>query len=325
MTKSPSQTLSGTLLGVLEITRAPLAPTAISNIWMITFWTLAFEPSRAIGRFPMPAALALTAGVAIGLWSFGMSLNDIMDQRRDRLFKRDRPLPAGRLEPTQAMATALFALLLALFCAALIGAASTLMCLLCAALIVVYNTAGKHLPAVGLTLLALIRASHMLIANPLLRFTWPVWAVFTFVLLISGIAYVLEHKRPRLYPQEVWGLVFGWVIFSLLFISWMVHRGGLREPGAAMIWLGPVVAGAMFAGYAPLMVKSKANRRAAGNALMTQGLMWLIVIDASWLIGAGMRWQPAALIVLYVISRASIGVMRRYREGVVEREGACAA
>ena len=300
-------------MGLVEVTRAPLVPTAISNIWMVTIWTFVFEPGRLVAQKPLGLALMLTAGVAIGMWGFGMTLNDLMDARRDRLFKKDRPIPSGRVTTRAAMATALFCLLLGLFCAAMIGLPSTLMCLLCATLIVIYNTAGKHLPAIGLMLLAMIRATHMLIANPGLKFAWPVWVAFTFVLLISGVAYVLEHKRPRLYPQEVWGLVFGWTVFSLMGISWMLHRGALSVVDAAMVWVGPLAAGAVFAGVGYSVVRFAKNRREGGEALMTNGLMWLIVFDAAWLIGAGLWGWGVPLLGLYFICRSGVATMRLYK------------
>src|SRR5215207_6815315 len=44
----------------------------------------------------------LIALVSFGLYAFGMSLNDIIDRRRDRTLAAHRPLPSGRISVTTA-------------------------------------------------------------------------------------------------------------------------------------------------------------------------------------------------------------------------------
>ena len=44
-----------------------------------------------------PAQCIALALISIGLYGFGMSLNDIIDRRRDRQISPHRPLPSGRI------------------------------------------------------------------------------------------------------------------------------------------------------------------------------------------------------------------------------------
>ncbi len=298
--------------------RVALVPTAVSNIWLVVLWTWQFEQGRPITQLPLWLALWVTALVALGLYSFGMVLNDLLDARRDRLFAAHRPLPSGRVTPQTATLVALTSLLAALACAALLGASSAFMCVICAGLIMFYNSAGKHLPALGLTTLGLIRVSHMLIANPSLQFMWLAWLIFSHVLLVSGIAYVMERKRPRLYPQEVVGLAFGWVIITLLFVSWMTRRDGLMPETQARVWFGPLVAGAGFALVAPLLARSGGDRRAGGQRLMRWGLLWLIVYDAAWLAAAKLWWQAGLVVSLFVLACVMVVWMRKIKHAHTE-------
>ncbi len=74
--------------------------TAISNAQC----TLLLRAARqaAVEHVPLidvlPTRLMLAmAVVSIGLYGFGMSLNDIIDRRRDSAIAAHRPLPSGRI------------------------------------------------------------------------------------------------------------------------------------------------------------------------------------------------------------------------------------
>src|SRR5258706_7845871 len=91
------------LLPPLKSPRMPLFFTAISN----SLCTLLLATRRQVGEGSVLEALhwdrvILVALISIGLYGYGMALNDIIDRRRDRQLAAHRPLPSGRI----ALATA---------------------------------------------------------------------------------------------------------------------------------------------------------------------------------------------------------------------------
>src|SRR5205823_7679065 len=91
--------ISQRLLTLLQFTRMALVFTAISN----SLCTLLLSLRRDLGPdvsvlrsmdWQRPLLLAL---ISIGLYGYGMSLNDIIDRRRDRQLAAHRPLPSGRI------------------------------------------------------------------------------------------------------------------------------------------------------------------------------------------------------------------------------------
>src|SRR3954465_14640474 len=96
--------ISQRLLTLLQFTRMALVFTAISN----SLCTLLLATRRLVGpdgsvveKLPWQNVL-LVALISIGLYGYGMALNDIIDRRRDRQLAAHRPLPSGRI----ALATA---------------------------------------------------------------------------------------------------------------------------------------------------------------------------------------------------------------------------
>src|ERR1700728_1157585 len=63
----------------------------------------------------VPAQCFSLAMVSIGLYGFGMSLNDIIDWRRDRQMSPNRPLPSGRIGLGTAHVVCALLAMLALF------------------------------------------------------------------------------------------------------------------------------------------------------------------------------------------------------------------
>ena len=82
------------LLALLQLTRAALAFTAIADVWTVLL--LRLKPEQGGG--PEPSMLwtilqmLVASLVSAGLYGFGMSLNDLLDARHDRLFAPRRPI-----------------------------------------------------------------------------------------------------------------------------------------------------------------------------------------------------------------------------------------
>lgn len=281
------------VLPVLELTRVGLVYTAISNIWLIVLLSdglgLTSQSSRALDSIGLGGVLLCTAAVAGGMYAFGMALNDVMDARRDAALGSDRPIPAGRVSVRDAMAIAVGALVISVAGSVPLGQVSTLLCLVCAVLVLFYNTAGKHVPGVGIVTLGLIRGTHMLIANPSIEYCWPILLTVTHVVGISAAGYRLEEKRPELRGRGLWTMICGWVVIAVGLIVWMETHGRITlgdTDGGAWAWVGPLAAVAVFAVWAVVMGRRAGSGRRAGGLIVKRGLLWLIVYDVAWLAGA---------------------------------------
>lgn len=288
--------------------------TAISNIWTMALLTRALpEPAGRTpveGDLPLWAVLLCTAVAAAGLYTFGMSLNDVMDARRDRTFAPDRPIPAGLISMAAAVGLAVGALLLAIAASVPLGPASTLMCVLCATMILFYDTLGKHFAGVGILTLGLVRTLNMLIACPAPGYDWPIWLTMTHVIALSAICHRMEGKRPQIEAWGGWTITAGWVFLSVAMMRWMGHHHTMSVPDHPWLAIGPALAVLLFVILGVAIVKRAPTARAAGGKLMKYGLLWLIVYDTAWLLSAEL-WRQAALVgSLLPLAMLSMSMMR---------------
>jgi hypothetical protein len=297
------------LVSAMQLARIALVFTAISNIWLIVFiswarpkqWSGPLEHDLALGPW-----LGCTAVIATGLYIYGMVLNDLLDIQRDKVFAPDRPIIAGRISATAAAAIATTAVLVAIGTSYMLGPVSMIFCVVCAVLITFYNALAKHIPGVGLLTLGLIRGLHMMIANPMLLFCWPVWLTLSHVIGISATSYRLEGKRPPLAGPHLWIMTSGWAFVTIGLIAWMDHRGG-TVVASTWSWACPLVAAGIFLSIALRHYDHAPNERSAGERIMKTGLLWLIIYDAAWLVGIGL-WMGAVAIGGFVL--LSLAMMR---------------
>ena len=277
----------------LHITRLPLALSAVADIWLVALWGYLVEGYLPEALDSLWQYLACSAGVGVGMYAFGSTLNDILDARRDRLFNHGRPIPADQMTVTTATIIAFCGLITALACAVPLGTQSTLTALVCGVLVMFYNAIGKHLPAIGVICLAAIRAGNMMIAFPGLDFLWPVWLNLTHVMFTAALIHRLAKKRPYLVPQELWALTAGWVFWTLLMIFWMSDLTTGREQ-MPWLWFGPIVAGLAAIPAGAILLRSATDNRHAARLLRRGAAVWLIIYDASWFASIGL-WRVAAL------------------------------
>jgi 4-hydroxybenzoate polyprenyltransferase len=281
--------LSRRLLPVLQLTRMALVFTAIADSqcglflrWAGGDWQTQFRVDQFL----------LIILVSFGLYGFGMSLNDIIDRRRDAQIAAGRPLPSGRI----GIITAHVICFLLVGCALTAGAAyarlmqhwllSFLLVLGTGLLITFYDLAGKYLVAPGLLSLGLIRFFHAVIPSPELPVLWHPLLLLNHVTILSTVAYVWEEKRPALTKLHWWGVLGGLGLFDALLISvvaWRRYDGSIVEALRLRIGLLlPAAAVLLFIAQAYRIRKKTPTRRAAGQKLMLTGLLWLILYDASF-------------------------------------------
>src|SRR4051794_16587127 len=93
--------LSRRLFPILQLARMALVFTAISNsLCTLMLATHAryggAEGGPLLSHLSRQQVLAVVL-ISTGLYGFGMSLNDIIDRRRDQQIAAHRPLPSGRI------------------------------------------------------------------------------------------------------------------------------------------------------------------------------------------------------------------------------------
>lgn len=304
------------LVQLLVSARLELVFPAVANNWLVIFLADRLETADsinpALASMSRPAAMGLTAVIAIGLGIYTLAINDLMDIRHDRAFSPDRPLAAGRVRLSTAVLVAILCLIAAVAASVFLGRESVLLCLVAAGATLFYNAFGKFFPAVGITTLALIWALGMAIPNPQMIFAWPVWLTFTHVMGCTLAVHVLEGKRPRLRAPEWLGVCGSWTFWTFVLMLWMNTRsgyigfGGTGRPG---LWAGPLLAvgGFLIAGWFSLhdRMRPLRSRRAAGADLRTLAIVWLIAFNAGWLLSAGATLPGLFMLGLFGLAVAS--------------------
>jgi 4-hydroxybenzoate polyprenyltransferase len=309
--------LSGRLLSVLQLTRMALVFTAIadSECELMLGW------SQRAGAAPWPPLrwVGAIAMMSVGLYGFGMSLNDIIDRRRDAQIAAGRPLPSGRIGLVTAHVICVLLALAALAGAAYYGRVSAefrhgLLSLALAIgtglLIAFYDFAGTYLVGLGLISLGLVRFCHCLVPSPEVPLVWHPLFLLNHVTILSTVAYVWEEKRPPLTKLHWWGVMGGLALFdaaALTVIAWRRYEGSVA---AALRWdarlLLPLGAMLTFVVLGARLYRRSAVQRAAGQKLMLYGLLWLIVYDALF---AAAYVRPLAGVLLALLLPIAYGAV----------------
>jgi 4-hydroxybenzoate polyprenyltransferase len=303
--------LSQRLLSVLQLTRMARVFTAISNSLCALLLLAKWLPGNSIRPYVEPVRVIAIALMSIGMYGFGMSLNDIIDRRRDSQIASHRPLPSGRIGLLTAHVICVLLALTALLAGGFYakwtasGPMSFLLLIWTASLIVFYDFAGKYLVWLGLMTLGLIRFFHALIPAPQVPLLWHPLLLLNHVTILSTVAYRLEGKRPPLKRRHWWGIIGALFLVDLICVLgvWW-NRGNQCDPQLFLqsLWITPgliLPAGAVIAFIIAgvIIVRRSPDRRTGGQTLMLFGLLWLIVYDAAFVAGY-VSWLAAGLLLL---------------------------
>jgi 4-hydroxybenzoate polyprenyltransferase len=297
------------LAPVLHLTRVSSAIAAVGNVWLVLLWTRArpdAEPTakalRDLALWPM---LAAGAAVGLGLYVFGSGLNDVLDARRDRALRRGRPISSGHMPREAALTISVGSLLLAIFGATVFGSQAVVWTLGVAAAILLFNGVGKFVPGVGLVLISLIYAAHMLVVNPAQRFVWPVILVMLHATAAAALSHHLAGRTPKI-------SVRAWIAAGLGLAVWcwglLAHAAGRLDwwhadaarplwPADLSLWIlvapGMLLIAFLFFGLWRLRRIGLGPRSA--DKLARYGSLWLTLYATAWLAGAGLMPEAAIL------------------------------
>lgn len=291
------------VITAIQLTRLTMAFGAVSDVWFVILLTRAADQYEFMNVAQMHLATALFVGaaVAVGLFAYGAALNDILDVRHDRTFSPDRPIPAGRIRPGQAVVMTVGALLVSMLAAEAFGTRALWVAMLAAAAVLFYNAAGRFIPAVGVVTIGLIHAAHMLIPNVQLTFMLPVWMVMTHAMVIALLVHVMEDKRPRMNGRGLVATVVGWAFWSIVLLTIGAMRGGTVDDLLAWpLAAAPIVAVIGFALVARWKTRGVSGRVGA-EKLKRYGAMWQSLYGASWLLALGL-YREAMWIGLFALA-----------------------
>jgi hypothetical protein len=320
--------LSQRLLSLLQLTRMALVFTAVADGWctvLLAAQRRASSEHATLASQVDARQFLVAAAVSIGLYGFGMSLNDIIDRRRDLQISPNRPLPSGRLGLVAAHVVCGLLVAGAVAAGALYARLahdwmSAVLVVWTGMLIAFYDLAGKYLVALGILSLGLIRFFHALVFAPDAPLMWhPLW-LLNHVAVLSAVAYGWEEKRPPM-TRTHWALVLGGLagIDAMLITLVAARRAGMPgragdlpaalrlEPGLLL----PVAATLVFVAIAWRVKRRAASSRHAGQAVMLYGLLWLIVYDAAFVAGYVRDVSATvAILLLLPVAYLSVRLMR---------------
>ena len=304
------------LLGTAQLTRLAMAFGAIGDVWFTVLFTRASGGYSylKVSDMSLTVALAVAALVTMCLFTFGASLNDLLDVRHDREFAPEKPLPAGYVAPSTVGIVIAVTLITALLGALVFGTGSLTLTLIVAAAILFYNVVGKFVPALGVITVGVITALHMLIPNYEMTFTLPIWLTMTHSIVITLTIYMLVRKRPYLSRRSYIVIAAGYVAWSAIILVAGWHQG--PEPGwwpkdassLGVIW--PLLAILGF--ILTIRIKTrKADNRSAAEKLARYGAMWQSLYAGSWLLAVGMY---KGAILLFALALVGFGLMTAMKE-----------
>lgn len=314
---------------LLRLTRVTTAVAAVGNVWFVILWTRAAEQEPGTEALrDRPLWLLLIAGAigGLGLFGFGTCLNDVLDLRRDRILRPDRPMVSGGVTVEGAVIAACVTLLLSVFGAAALGLETVVVTLVVAVVILFFNAIGKFVPGIGLVVLGLIYAGHMLAPNPNLRFLWPLWLVMTHALVVAYASHKMARRVPRISGRAMTAAIVGWVFWSGVLLAVSAARSGDASQ-AGNLWLdwAPPYAWLWPAGLAVLfaLVAIRKGKAAGGGArgaekIWRYGSLWLPLYGAGWLIGAGFYGEAVVMGALALGGFAAMTVLREVY-GLIDR------
>lgn len=301
---------------VLRLARVSTAFGAVAGLWFTALWSRSMDAEQTTVSIESTApALLLGGGVlaGAGLYGFGAGLNDLLDAHRDRILRPNRPIVSSGLPPEAAVSVVAGSLLLAVLGATVFGAGAVLATLFLATAVLFFNMLGKFVPAIGMVLLSVIYAGHMLVPNLEVSFLIPAWWVMTHALVIAGLSHTLGRKSPTISRRAAGFALGGWIGCSVLLgvLAWDRLGGVLWPewvPWTAALWplAGAVVLGLQIA----RRWRSHGPGPRLGEKIARYGSFWPAVYGFGWFAGVG-HWKPAWIMASLVLAGAlAITVLR---------------
>ncbi|MEI7899170.1 MAG: UbiA family prenyltransferase [bacterium] len=171
---------------------------------------------------PKPLLLFASAGASLGLYLFGLILNDLVDREADLRERPERPLPAGEITVPQARMAAIAMALSGLNLALVAGRFSLYVAAALAGVIILYNVSLKRVRFAGVCAMGLCRGLSLLLgavaARPDLLTRVDAACLPVFVAALGLTLYVVCFSvvaRREMEPEKPQGFT-RWLPFTAL-------------------------------------------------------------------------------------------------------------
>jgi 4-hydroxybenzoate polyprenyltransferase len=226
---------------LLVLGRVSNLPTVWSNC--LAGWWL----SGGGNFWKLPLLLAGTSALYTG----GMFLNDAFDADFDRQRRISRPIPSGTISPDTVWIFGFAWLALGILCLLFLGKVASVLAVLLAACILIYNAAHKFITA-SPWLMGLCRFWVYVIAgtagmNGLNG--WPIWCGAALAFYVVGLSYVAKRESFR-GPVPHWPLM--WLAAPII-LAMLMNTGEVRKPAMLIsviliLWIARCVRTVFLAG-----------------------------------------------------------------------------
>jgi len=292
------------------LSRYTIALAAIADVWFVVLWS-----RRAPGEHAWadPALLESanwlvllgSAAMALGMVSFGITLNDLLDVRRDRSLHPTRAIAAGRVAAELGLVVALLSAMVGTLGAVALGRHAVVLCVVTLVGVLVYNGSARFIPSFGPVALGLVYASHMLAGNPSLRFLLPVWFIMTHTLIVDALAYRIARRRPLLTRRRIVIACMGWVFWSVALGVIALRRGDGNSMEVSALWargvdlsalVPPIAVAVGFGVFAVGQLAKPFDRARVAEKFKRYGSIWNCLYAIAWLAGAG-YWGSAWILI----------------------------
>ena len=283
------------LAGVLKLTRVTTGFGAVANLWFVILWTRSNPAEHGHAALSERSLFLLLGGgllTGIGLYAFGATINDLLDVHRDRAMNPSRPIIAGSTSIELAVCSVAGALMVAVLGSTVFGTAAILATLLLAFAVLMFNALGRFVPGIGMVLLSVIYAGHMLLPNMSVQFLVPAWMIMTHAIVVTGLAHHLGRKSPPISRRAGVFAVAGWATCSLMLLALMWSRRGEGAiwpefvPATAPLY--PLGLVALFAMLVMRRSRSIGTGPRLGEKIARYGAMWPALYATGWLAGTGL-------------------------------------
>lgn len=292
-----------------------MALAAIADVWFVVLWSRR-APGEEVWADPalIDSATWLvllgSAAMALGMVSFGITLNDLLDIRRDRSLHPTRAIAAGRVAAEMGLVIALLSAMMGTLGAVALGRHAVVLCVVTLVGILVYNGSARFIPSFGPVALGLVYATHMVAGNPSVRFLLPVWFIMTHTLIVDALAYRIARRRPLLTRRRIVIAGLGWVFWSGALGAIAIDRGGGVERGLLALWarevdlsaiVPPLAVAIGFAVFAAGQLAKPFDRARVAEKFKRYGSIWNCLYAIAWLAGAG-YWGSAWIVIALTVT-----------------------
>ncbi|MSR42215.1 MAG: hypothetical protein EXS10_10015 [Phycisphaerales bacterium] len=307
------------ILSTARLTRASIALGAVADVWLVVLLsrTLEMPNGGAENALPLWIALVASALTAVGFFSFGGVLNDLVDVKRDRALSPERPIPAGQIPPRNAVLLASVCLLCGVLGALPFGELAAALALLLALSILLYDAAAKYIPAARIVLFGVLSGMSMLVPNGHFPFALIIAMAMLQSIATATASYMVEGKRPLLSRRSTGILIVG--ILAAISGAFVVAEATNTSPPllpSNMDWKSLLIPASIFTlgcVYLHFAARAKCKGdepRHRGDRILRRGALWRAMTAAAWLLAAGLMLEAILLAATAALGFSAMAILR---------------